>query len=73
MQWGIAGVLIGHRETRFSGVALAALGLPMAWARIYLRVHYPRDMLGAAVVAACLAATVVMVRRKTSNRQSGSQ
>ena len=30
---------------------LALLGLPMAWARIYLGVHFPLDMVGAALVA----------------------
>lgn len=31
---------------------MALLGAPIAWARIYLGVHFPLDMLGAAVVAA---------------------
>jgi undecaprenyl-diphosphatase len=33
-------------------MTMVVLALPMAWARIYLGVHYPADMLGAAVVAA---------------------
>jgi undecaprenyl-diphosphatase len=34
-----------------TGLVLALLGLPMAWARIYLGVHYPLDMIGAVLVA----------------------
>ena len=34
------------------GIALLAMGLAVAWARIYLGVHFPLDMLGAAGVAA---------------------
>lgn len=34
-----------------TGFVLSVLGLPMAWARIYLGVHYPLDMLGAVLVA----------------------
>ncbi|HDR9283070.1 MULTISPECIES: undecaprenyl-diphosphatase [Burkholderiaceae] len=33
------------------GAALTLLGIPVAWARIYLGVHFPLDMLGAAAVA----------------------
>ena len=43
--------------------AFAGIGLVVAWARIYLGVHYPGDMLGAAmvgVVAAVLSASVMM-------------
>jgi undecaprenyl-diphosphatase len=36
-------------------MALTLLGLPMAWARIYLGVHFPFDMAGAAAVGACSA------------------
>jgi undecaprenyl-diphosphatase len=32
-------------------LSMLLLGLPMAWARIYLGVHYPADMLGALLVA----------------------
>ena len=34
-----------------AGLALALLGLPVAWARIYLGVHFPLDMVGAALIA----------------------
>ena len=36
-------------------MALASLGIPIAWARIYLGVHFPFDMLGAVAVAALSA------------------
>ncbi|HAL36675.1 MAG TPA: undecaprenyl-diphosphatase [Polaromonas sp.] len=49
--WGIAFSFLMHQRPRFAGVVLALLGLPMAWARIYLGVHFPLDMVGAALVA----------------------
>jgi len=39
------------RPVQRTGLVLALLGLPMAWARIYLGVHYPLDMIGALLVA----------------------
>lgn len=49
--WSIAFSFLMHQRPRFTGVVLALLGLPVAWARIYLGVHFPLDMVGAAVVA----------------------
>ena len=49
--WAVALSLLMHRRPRTAGLTLAALGLPVAWARIYLGVHFPFDMLGAASVA----------------------
>jgi PAP2 superfamily. len=47
VQWVVAGVFLLNRRTRTWGIGIALLGLPMAWARIYLGMHYPGDMLGA--------------------------
>ncbi len=47
VQWVVAGVFLLDRRARGWGIGIALLGLPMAWARIYLGVHYPGDMLGA--------------------------
>lgn len=47
VQWVVAGMLLLDRRSRVWGIWIALLGLPMAWARIYLGVHYPGDMLGA--------------------------
>ena len=49
--WAFSFSLAAHRSQRTTAVALIFLGLPMAWARIYLGVHFPLDMLGAALVA----------------------
>ena len=49
--WAFSFSLLMHRSQRMTAVALILLGLPMAWARIYLGVHFPLDMLGAALVA----------------------
>ena len=53
--WTVAFSLMWHARLRRVGTWLALLGLPMAWARIYLGVHYPFDMLGAATVSALSA------------------
>lgn len=53
--WAVAFSFLMHRSPRMSGMTLALLGLPVAWARIYLGVHFPLDMLGAALVAALSA------------------
>lgn len=54
---------------RAIGLGLAALvvGLIVAWSRIYLGIHYPGDMLGAAVTstAAAFAAVWLMARSGT--------
>jgi undecaprenyl-diphosphatase len=80
VQWTVAGILLLQRSTYRWGVAVALLGLPMAWARIYLGVHYPGDMLGALWVSAMamLALGLLRSQRNTgvarwdaSNRVSG--
>lgn len=50
--WAVAFSLTFQRDTRLAGIGLTLLGVPVAWARIYLGVHFPLDMLGAATVAA---------------------
>lgn len=47
------------RTTRLAGAVLMLAALPVAWARIYLGVHFPFDMIGAAGTA---AVSVVFIR-----------
>ena len=49
--WSITFSWLMHPGLRRAGAVLALLGVPMAWARIYLGVHFPADMAGAAIVA----------------------
>lgn len=49
--WAVAFSLLLHEQPRPAGWALALLGMPVAWARIYLGVHFPLDIFGAALVA----------------------
>ena len=44
--------------TRIFGAALLAVGLLVAWARIYLGVHFPFDMAGAFIIGLCSALLV---------------
>ena len=49
--WAVAFSLFLHKGYRAAGLCLTLVGLPVAWARIYLGVHFPLDMAGAALVA----------------------
>lgn len=48
--WAVGFTFRMHATQRTAGHILIALGLPVAWARIYLGVHFPLDMVGAALV-----------------------
>lgn len=50
--WALAFSFMLHPALRASGALLALCGIPVALARIYLGVHFPIDMVGAAMVAA---------------------
>ncbi len=58
--WGVGAALVLRGTTRRAGVVIALAGLPVAWARIYLGVHFPSDMAGAAAVGLACA---LIVRR----------
>ena len=49
--WAVAFTLLLHRGTRRAGVVMSVAGLPVAWSRVYLGVHFPLDMVGAAAFA----------------------
>ena len=49
--WAVSFSFLIHPRLRLAGALLTLLGLPMTWARIYLGVHFPLDMVGAAIVA----------------------
>ena len=57
--WATSFSLLTCRPVRAAGVVMSLLGLPMAWARVYLGVHFSLDMVGAAGVA-LLSATASM-------------
>lgn len=54
--------LLWHQ--RWSGLILCAAGCAIAWARIYLGVHWPADMFGAAVLGfvSCLISQLLWLR-----------
>jgi len=60
LTWAVAFSLLLEPGWRRFGLALALWGVPIAWARIYVGVHFPLDMLGAALVALACA---LLVRR----------
>lgn len=61
--WAFSFSLLMHRSQRMTAITLILLGLPMAWARIYLGVHFPLDMLGAALVAGLSASLALLGAR----------
>jgi undecaprenyl-diphosphatase len=63
-QWVIAGMLWLDPRTRRWSMVVGLLGLPMAWARIYLGVHYPGDMVGAFAIAALAPLGVWIARHR---------
>jgi undecaprenyl-diphosphatase len=56
--WALAAMLMLHRGLRLAGGGMLAVALVVAWARVFLGVHFPFDMAGAAVVA---SAAVLLV------------
>lgn len=53
--WAVAFSFLLQWRPGCAGISLALLGVPIAWARIYLGVHFPLDMLGAVAVSALSA------------------
>ncbi|MGC8702926.1 MAG: undecaprenyl-diphosphatase [Thiomonas sp.] len=53
--WAVAASLMLCAPWRRAGLLLVLLGLPVAWARVYLGVHWPLDMMGAALVGLAAA------------------
>lgn len=54
----IAVSLILHRHSRRIGSCLMLLAIPVAWARIFMGIHFPQDMAGAALLSTVVAALV---------------
>ncbi|MFZ6813393.1 undecaprenyl-diphosphatase [Undibacterium sp. Rencai35W] len=49
--WCVSFSLLRYQPFRSIGAVFSLLGLPMAWARIYLGVHFPFDIVGAILIA----------------------
>jgi undecaprenyl-diphosphatase len=57
----LAFMLLRQRATRGTGVGVAALALATGWARVYLGVHFPMDVVAGVMLAAILVGMVVAV------------
>lgn len=58
----VAITLLAGRMTRL-GTLTAAAGIAVAWARVFLGVHFPFDMIGAVAVAAAVYAVIALIWR----------
>lgn len=61
--WAVAFGLLAQAQLRSAAILMAVSGIAIAWARIYLGVHFPLDMVGAAIVAALCAWLVRVLAR----------
>ncbi|HEX7386328.1 MAG TPA: phosphatase PAP2 family protein [Castellaniella sp.] len=61
--WSLCAGLYLHPVRRRAAVILAVIGLLVAWARIYMGVHWPLDMVGALVTAIVAAIISAPLRR----------
>lgn len=65
--------LFMQRGARGTALAIVLLGLGIAWARIFVGVHYPLDMAGAFITAAIATAIACAVfKRPKAHRQPRS-
>lgn len=62
--WGVSLALFAYKSKRSAAIILTLIGLPVAWARVFMGVHYPFDMLGALINA--LIATFVCLSIKNN-------
>ncbi len=65
--WSAAVFLCLNRSTRRWGILWLLLGIPVAWSRIYLGVHYPMDMVGALAVSLLVAPAVHILPLPAAN------
>lgn len=61
--WAVCAGLYLHPARRRAALVLGAIGLLVAWARIYMGIHWPLDMAGALVTAIVAAAISAPLRR----------
>jgi len=66
--WTLGAGLIATGATAPGGIVVTAIGLTIAWARIYLGVHFPIDMATSALVAACGGAFARVLQSPTERR-----
>ena len=55
LTWSVGFTMLMAPRYRKVGILLSVAGVAVAWARVYIGVHFPVDMLGALVVAAVSA------------------
>lgn len=63
--WAMCVGLWVHPARRRAAIILALLGLPVAWARIYMGVHFPLDMVGALLTAIVAAGLCLPLRTRS--------
>ncbi len=62
--WAVCAGLWVHPVRRRAAIILWLLGLPVAWARIYMGIHFPLDMAGALITAVIAAILCLPLRNR---------
>lgn len=62
----IMAITLALRKQRVTGMVLCALGVVLAWAQIYVGIHWPVDMVGAAASACFSVALAYAIERALS-------
>jgi len=75
--WTLTVIFLWKREWRYAGI-VALLGLVLAWARIFVGIHWPLDMAGSALGAAVCGSLgygvqYVVRRARTNGRRTSSR
>ena len=63
--FSLALALFFLQKSRCAGLAMFFLGVIIAWARIFVGVHYPLDMVGAFITAAIAASVTCAIIKRT--------
>lgn len=61
--WSLGFALLALGALRAWAVLLVAAGLAVAWARVYVGVHFPFDMAGSLIIALVVSRFALLIRR----------
>ena len=69
----VAFMLIADRRLRAIGLAVLAMAVATAWARVYVGVHFPMDVAAGALLGACIAGAAQALARGMADLRMHAQ